>query len=107
MVVSPPATFMDMIGTNPVMQSLFRKIALVAPRDIKVLIQGERGTGKELVGWAIHRLSKRSKGVFKQLNCAGLPKDLLLSELFGHEKGVFTGAYSKKVESEEETFPYW
>jgi len=65
MVVSPPATFMDMIGTNPVMQSLFRKIALVAPRDIKVLIQGERGTGKELVARAIHRLSRRSKGVFK------------------------------------------
>ena len=84
---------MDMIGTSPVMLSLFRKIELVAHKDIKVLIRGERGTGKELVARAIHRLSRRSKGVFKQLNCAGLPKDLLLSELFGHEKGAFTGAY--------------
>ena len=93
---------MDMIVTSPVMQSLFRKIGLVAHKDIKVLIRGERGTGKELVAWAIHKLSRRSKGIFKQLNCAGLPKDLFLSELFGHEKGAFTGAYSKKVGLVEE-----
>ena len=65
MVVGPPWAFIGMIGTSLAMQTLFQKIELVATKDIKVLIRGERGTGKELVARAIHRLSRRSKGVFK------------------------------------------
>ena len=80
------------IGNCPAMQSLFGKIRKVAPTDSTVLIQGESGTGKELVARALHNLSKRAKAPLISVNCAAIPESLIESELFGHEKGAFTGA---------------
>ena len=78
------------------MQALFRRIERVAPVDVPVLIQGESGTGKELVAGAIQRLSQRSASPFETVNCADLSRALLRSELFGHERGAFSGAITKK-----------
>ncbi|MDF1762645.1 MAG: sigma-54 dependent transcriptional regulator [Oleibacter sp.] len=80
------------IGSSDAMQILFRKIAKVAPTDATVLIQGESGTGKELVAKALHRQSRRAKCALISVNCAAIPETLIESELFGHEKGAFTGA---------------
>jgi len=80
------------IGHCPPMQDLFSKIRKVAPTDSNVLIQGESGTGKELVARALHNLSKRAKAPMISVNCAAIPETLIESELFGHEKGAFTGA---------------
>ena len=77
------------------MQALFRRIERVAPIDVPVLILGESGTGKELVARAIQRLSRRHERPFETLNCAELTRELLRSELFGHERGAFTGAVSR------------
>ena len=78
------------------MQALFRRIEQVAPYDVSVLIQGETGTGKELVAGAIQRLSARAGRPFEVVNCGALTRELLLSELFGHERGAFTGAVVRK-----------
>ena len=78
------------------MLELFRLIERVAPIDVPVLICGESGTGKELVAGAIQRLSLRHDRRFEIVNCAALPRELLLSELFGHERGAFTGAVGRK-----------
>jgi DNA-binding NtrC family response regulator len=86
----------QMIGTSPVMYQLFEKVKKVAPTNGRVLITGESGSGKELVARAIHRLSKRSNGPFVKVNCAAIPSELIESELFGYERGAFTGAISKK-----------
>jgi PAS domain S-box-containing protein len=89
--------FEDIVGESTGLRNVLREIATVAPTDATVLIQGETGTGKELLARAIHRLSPRSERTFIKLNCAAIPAGLLESELFGHEKGAFTGAIARKV----------
>jgi DNA-binding NtrC family response regulator len=86
----------EMIGTAPAMERLHREIERVAPTKAGVLITGPSGTGKELVSRAIHRLSPRASDPFVKVNCAAIPRELIESELFGHEKGAFTGAESRK-----------
>lgn len=86
-----------LIGNCPAMQDVYKAIGRVAPQDLTVLIQGESGTGKEMVARAIYHFSKRSKGPFLAINCAAIPETLLESELFGHEKGAFTGAERKRI----------
>jgi two-component system response regulator HydG len=88
--------FGDIIGRSPSMRELFETLALVAPSEATVLIQGESGTGKELVANAIHHNSPRKERPFVKVNCAALPETLLENELFGHEKGAFTGAAGPK-----------
>jgi transcriptional regulator with PAS, ATPase and Fis domain len=84
--------FEKLIGKSPAMQDLYQKIQEIAPVDVPVLIQGETGTGKELVAQALHRLSARKDKAFVAVNCAGLTDSLLGSQLFGHKRGAFTGA---------------
>lgn len=86
------ALFNGLVGTSPSIQEVFRIIQRVAPSDVSVLITGESGTGKELVARAIHRESSRNAGPFVAINCGAIPETLLESELFGYEKGAFTGA---------------
>jgi formate hydrogenlyase transcriptional activator len=87
----------SMIGESPAFQAVQRAVQVVAPTDATVLIHGETGTGKELVARAIHDLSERSRRSFIKVNCAAIPATLLESELFGHEKGSFTGAFAQKI----------
>jgi len=86
----------DMIGSAPAMQDLFEQIRRAAPTQARVLILGENGTGKELIARALHRHSTRSKGPFVRVNCAAIPRELFESELFGHERGAFTGATTRR-----------
>jgi transcriptional regulator with GAF, ATPase, and Fis domain len=86
----------EMIGKSAPIQRLFHEIEKVAPTRAGVLITGESGTGKELIARAIHRLSSRAEEPFIKVNCAAIPRELIESELFGHEKGAFTGAQSKR-----------
>ncbi len=88
--------FANIIGRSPAMTELFETLALVAPSEATALIVGESGTGKEIVANAIHQNSPRSERPFIKVNCAALPETLLESELFGHERGAFTGALAKK-----------
>lgn len=90
-------SFAEMIGTSDKMQELFRLIRRVAPTDATVLITGESGTGKELVARALHYASSRKDHPFIVINCGAIPENLLESELFGHEKGSFTDAYTQKI----------
>ena len=87
----------NMVGQGLAFQSILKSVQIVAPTDSTVLILGETGTGKELVARAIHELSPRRKGSFVKVNCAAIPASLLESELFGHEKGSFTGAVAQKI----------
>jgi two-component system NtrC family response regulator len=87
-----PGVFEDMLGANPQMQAVFDFIRKVAPTNAPVLILGESGTGKEMVAQALHRRSAQTGGPFIAINCNSIPENLLESELFGHEKGAFTGA---------------
>ncbi len=86
-----------LLGRCPAMQEVFKAIGRVAPQDVTVLILGESGTGKELVARAIYHYSHRDKGPFLAINCAAIPENLLESELFGHEKGAFTGADRRRI----------
>ncbi|RMF38766.1 MAG: sigma-54-dependent Fis family transcriptional regulator, partial [Planctomycetota bacterium] len=99
--IDPPVTaHVDgdvIIGRSPAMQEVYKAIGLVASQDVTVLIRGESGTGKELVARAIYQFSKRSEGPFLAVNCAAIPEPLLESELFGHEKGAFTGADRRRI----------
>ena len=89
--------FEEVIGTSSVLQMVLARAAKVAPTDSTVLIMGETGTGKELIARAIHKRSKRSERPFISVNCAAVPSSLIMSELFGHEKGAFTGAVQRRV----------
>jgi formate hydrogenlyase transcriptional activator len=84
--------FEEIVGTSPALKAVLSRISKVAPIDSTVLITGETGTGKELVARAVHRRSIRASRPFVSVNCAAIPRDLVASELFGHEKGAFTGA---------------
>ncbi|MCC6417853.1 MAG: sigma-54-dependent Fis family transcriptional regulator [Gemmataceae bacterium] len=86
-----------LVGRNPAMQDVYKAIGRVASQDVTALILGESGTGKELVARAIYRHSKRAAGPFLAINCAAIPETLLESELFGHEKGAFTGAERRRI----------
>src|SRR4051794_35722960 len=86
-----------LIGRCPAMQEVYKSIGRVAPQDVTVLILGESGTGKELVARALYHYSNRAQGPFLAINCAAIPETLLESELFGHEKGAFTGADRRRV----------
>jgi DNA-binding NtrC family response regulator len=90
-------TFEGIIGAHPSMQAIFEVIRRVAPTDATVLITGESGTGKELVAAALHRLSSRGSGRFVPVHCGAIPEELLESEMFGHERGAFTGAVASRV----------
>ena len=89
--------FDQIIGQSAALEAVLEKVELVAPTTSTVLIQGETGTGKELVAKAIHNISPRYDSPFVKVNCAAIPLDLLESELFGHERGAFTGAISQKI----------
>lgn len=95
-------SYEDIIGAQPQMRTLYRIIENVAPTDTNVMVQGESGTGKELVAKAVHRRSDRRNGPFVALNMAALPKELVESLLFGHEKGAFTGADRRRPGAAEE-----
>jgi two-component system response regulator PilR (NtrC family) len=97
MAGSDLSAFHGIIGRSVAMQTLFRRIERVAPIDVPVLIQGESGTDKELVASAIHRLSSRAHQPYEVINCADLTRELLRSELFGHERGAFSGAVARKT----------
>src|SRR5712692_3384645 len=89
--------FEEIVGTSAALQRVLSLVSKVAPTDASVLITGETGTGKELVARAIHRRSQRSSKPFVSVNCAAVPRDLIASELFGHEKGSFTGAVQRRL----------
>jgi transcriptional regulator with GAF, ATPase, and Fis domain len=89
--------FEEIVGSSPALQAVLSQVARVAPTDSTVLITGETGTGKELIARAIHKRSQRSSRAFVSVNCAAIPRDLIASELFGHEKGAFTGATQRRL----------
>jgi len=89
--------FEEIVGSSPALQAVLANVARVAPVDSTVLIAGETGTGKELIARAIHKRSPRSARAFVSVNCAAIPRDLIASELFGHEKGAFTGATQRRL----------
>jgi transcriptional regulator with GAF, ATPase, and Fis domain len=95
--VKTGANFEEMIGTSPQLREVFKSIEQVAPTDLTVLILGETGTGKELIARALHNRSTRKGKALIKVNCAALPPQLIESELFGHEKGSFTGATEKRI----------
>ena len=93
----PDRKFESIIGNSAALESVLDQVEQVASTDSTVLIEGETGTGKELIAQAIHSSSERYGRAFIKLNCAAIPLDLLESELFGHEKGAFTGAIAQKI----------
>jgi len=95
--IDKASMFEEIVGTSPALKAVLSRISKVAPSDSTVLITGETGTGKELVARAIHRRSDRASRAFISVNCAVIPRDLIASELFGHEKGAFTGATQQRL----------
>ena len=95
--IDKASMFEEIVGTSPALRTVLSRISKVAPTDSTVLITGETGTGKELFARAIHRRSNRASRAFVTVNCAAIPRDLIASELFGHEKGAFTGALQRRV----------
>jgi formate hydrogenlyase transcriptional activator len=95
--IDKTSMFEEIVGTSAALQAVISCISKVAPTDSTVLITGETGTGKELVARAIHKRSPRSSHAFVSVNCAAIPRDLIASELFGHEKGAFTGAAQQRL----------
>src|SRR6202021_350247 len=95
--IDKASMFEEIVGNSPALKSVLSRISKVAPSDSTVLITGETGTGKELVARAIHRRSGRASRAFVSVNCAAIPRDLIASELFGHEKGAFTGALQRRI----------
>jgi PAS domain S-box-containing protein len=95
--IDKASMFEEIVGTSPALKNVLSRISKVAPSDSTVLITGETGTGKELVARAIHRRSARASRTFVSVNCAAIPRDLIASELFGHEKGAFTGAAQQRL----------
>jgi formate hydrogenlyase transcriptional activator len=89
--------FEDIVGSSEVLRKVLQQLRKVAPTDSTVLILGETGTGKELIARAIHKQSNRSARAFIAVNCAAIPPSLIASELFGHEKGAFTGATQRRI----------
>lgn len=95
--IDETSMFEEIVGTSPALVAVLSRISKVAPSDSTVLITGETGTGKELVARAIHRRSDRASRAFVSINCAAIARDLIASELFGHEKGAFTGATQRRL----------
>ena len=95
--VDKASMFEEIVGSAPALQTVLARVGRVAPTDSTVLITGETGTGKELIARAIHKRSQRSARAFVSVNCAAIPRDLITSELFGHEKGAFTGALQRRL----------
>jgi formate hydrogenlyase transcriptional activator len=95
--VDRASMFEEIVGTSPALRAVLSRVSKVAPTDSTVLITGETGTGKELIARAVHRRSHRSSRAFVSVNCAAIPRDLIASELFGHEKGAFTGATQRRL----------
>src|SRR6202167_717215 len=95
--IDKASMFEEIVGTSPALKTMLSRVSKVAATDSTVLITGETGTGKELVARAIHRRSLRSSYPFVSVNCAAIPRDLIASELFGHEKGSFTGATQRRL----------
>ncbi len=95
--IGKASMFEEIVGTSAPLRALLSYVARVAPTDATVLITGETGTGKELIARAIHKGSKRAAGIFVSVNCAAIPPALVASELFGHEKGAFTGAHQRQA----------
>ena len=95
--VDKASMFEEIVGESPALQSVLGLVAKVAPTDSTVLVTGETGTGKELIARAIHKRSQRAARAFVSVNCAAIPQALIASELFGHEKGAFTGATQRRI----------
>jgi formate hydrogenlyase transcriptional activator len=95
--IDKASMFEEIVGSSAVLRAVLSRVAKVAPADSTVLITGETGTGKELIARAIHKRSRRSSRAFVSVNCAAIPRDLIASELFGHEKGAFTGATQRHL----------
>src|SRR6185295_16557832 len=95
--VDRASMFEEIVGASPALAAMLSRVSKVAGSDSTVLITGETGTGKELVARAIHRRARRGPRAFVAVNCAAVPRDLIASELFGHEKGAFTGAIQRRL----------
>ena len=95
--IDKTSMFEDIVGSSPALTAVLSRVSKVASSDSTVLITGETGAGKELVARAIHRRSPRASRAFVAVNCAAIPRDLIASELFGHEKGAFTGALQRRL----------